>query len=110
MLSFLVTAGVGLLIAIIGISNMRGNISTIHSYHRQRVTEENVKPFGRLVGLGTLIIGISLIVFGALLFIFEQTQLELLSIIATIELIAGLVAGTSLGFYAMKKYNGGIFS
>lgn len=110
MLSFLVTAGVGLLIAIIGISNMRGNISTIHSYHRQRVTEENVKPFGRLVGLGTLIIGISLIVFGALSFIFEQTQLELLSIIATIELIAGLVTGTSLSFYAMKKYNGGIFS
>lgn len=104
------TAGVGILVAIIGITNMKGNISSLHSYHRQRVTEENVKPFGKLVGLGTLIVGISILVFGVLLFLFEQTQLEILSVIGTIALIAGIVVGLFISFYAMKKYNGGIFA
>ena len=53
-----VTIGLGILIIIIGIVNMTGNISTLHSYHRHRVRPEDIKPFGRLVGLGTLLIGV----------------------------------------------------
>ncbi|MBE6548785.1 MAG: hypothetical protein E7667_07965 [Ruminococcaceae bacterium] len=88
---------------------MTGNISSIHSYHRQRVTEENRKPFGRLVGLGTLIIGVAMILFGVLFLIFEKTQLDILVIIGAAELIAGIIAGMVISFYAMKKYNKGIF-
>ena len=109
MLAFITTVGVGILVSVLAIINMTGNISTIHGYHRQRVTEENRKPFGRLVGLGTLIIGIAIIVFGVLFFIFEQTKIEFLVIIGTVELIAGIVVGTIISFYAMIKYNKGIF-
>ena len=105
----IITAAVGLLIAILGITNMRGNISTIHEYHRKRVSEENKKIFGKLVGLGTLIIGIGCILFGVLLLIFELTQQDIFSIIATAELIVSLIVGLILSFYAMIKYNGGIF-
>ena len=109
MAAFITIEGLGLLVSILGIINMTGNISSLHWYHRQRVTEENRKPFGKLVGLGTLIIGLALIVFGTLFFIHEYTQLLALVIIGVVELIAGIVVGMAISFYAMKKYNGGIF-
>ena len=109
MTAFITTAGLGLLVCVLGIINMMGNISSLHWYHRQRVTEENRKSFGKLVGLGTLIIGLAMIIFGILFLIFEQTQLGALVIIGVVELIAGIVTGMIVSFYAMKKYNGGIF-
>ena len=54
MAAFITIAGLGLLVSILGIINMTGNISSLHWYHRQRVTEENRKPFGKLVGLGNI--------------------------------------------------------
>ena len=109
MATFIITAVLGALICVLGIINMTGNISSLHWYHRQRVTEENRKPFGKLVGLGTIIIGLAMIVFGVLFLIFEQTQFKALVIIGVVELIAGIIAGMIVSFYAMKKYNGGIF-
>ena len=109
MIAFITIAGLGLLVSILGIINMTGNISSLHWYHRQRVTEENRKPFGKLVGLGTLIIGFAMIIFGVLFLIFEQTQLGALVIIGVVELLAGIIVGMIVSFYAMKKYNGGIF-
>ena len=106
---FITVSGLGILISILGIINMTGNISSLHWYHRQRVTEENRKPFGKLVGLGTLIIGITMVVFGIMFFIFEKTQIEALMVVGVVELIANIVAGMIVSFYAMKKYNGGIF-
>ena len=88
---------------------MTGNISSLHWYHRHRVTEEDRKPFGRLVGIGTLIIGASLIVFSALYLIFDKTQNSVLVTIGTVELITGVIVGLVLSFYAMIKYNKGIF-
>ena len=109
MADFITVSGLGILISILGIINMTGNISSLHWYHRQRVTEENRKPFGKLVGLGTLIIGLAMIVFGILFLVFEQIQLEALVIIGVVELIASIIVGMVISFYAMKKYNGGIF-
>ena len=109
MTAFITVSGLGLLISILGIINMTGNISSIHWYHRQRVTEENRRPFGMLVGLGTLIIGLSMIVFGVLFLISERTQLTALVIIGVAELVTSIIAGMIVSFYAMKKYNGGIF-
>lgn len=51
----------GVFISFLGIVNIMGNISTIHSYNRRRVKEEDVPKYGRAVGTGTLIIGVSLI-------------------------------------------------
>ncbi len=109
MVAFITVSGLGILISVLGVINMTGNISSIHSYHRHRVTQENIKPFGKLVGLGTLIIGLSMIVFGILFFIFEQTGIEALAVIAAAQLVVSLIVGTLVSFYAMKKYNGGIF-
>lgn len=109
MVAFITTAGLGLLVSVLGIINMTGNISSLHSYHRQRVTEENRKPFGKLVGLGTLIVGIAMIVFGVLFFVFEKTQFDLYVTIGTVLLIVGIIVGMSISFYAMMKYNKGIF-
>ena len=109
MVPFFTLASLGLLVCALGIVNMTGNISSLHWYHRHRVSEEDRKPFGRLVGLGTLIIGLAMIVFGVLFLIFEQTNLAFLVVIGTVELIAGIVAGMIVSFYAMIKYNKGIF-
>ena len=109
MAAFITVSGLGILVSILGIINMTGNISSLHWYHRQRVTEENRKPFGKLVGLGTLIIGLSMLVFGILFLIFEQTQLQAFVVIGVIELIVSIIVGMFVSFYAMKKYNGGIF-
>ena len=109
MTAFITVSGLGILVSILGIINMTGNISSLHWYHRQRVTEENRKPFGKLVGLGTIIIGLSMIVFGILFLIFEHTQLQAFVVIGVIELIVSIIVGMIVSFYAMKKYNGGIF-
>ena len=109
MLEFITTIAVGILIVVLGIINMTGNISSLHSYHRHRVAEENKKPFGKLVGLGTLIIGVGLMSFGALMFAFEGIGVQMLSVIAPVVLVVSIVVGLAISFYAMKKYNGGIF-
>ena len=106
---FVIAIGLGLLIVLLGIINMTGNISSLHWYHRKRVTEENRKPFGKLVGLGTLIIGIVLMVFGILCLISKHTQMKVFVIIGIVELIVGIVVGLVISFYAMIKYNKGIF-
>ena len=48
----------GLFISVLGIVNISGNISTIHSYNRRKVKEEDVPKYGKVVGTGTLIIGL----------------------------------------------------
>lgn len=109
MATFLTSAILGAFISLIGIINMMGNISTIHRYHRSRVTEECRRPFGKLVGLGTLIIGIACIMFGVLFRIYEITQAIAFNILGVILLLSGLAVGLAVSFYAMKKYNGGVF-
>ena len=106
----LLTPGIlGIILVVIGIANMKGNISTLHWYHRQRVTEADRKPFGKLVGLGTLVIGVAMILSGILFFVFEKTQMAPLLIVSIVFTVGGIVVGLGLSFYAMIKYNKGIF-
>ena len=106
---WITSIGVGLLIAILGIINMTGNISSLHRYHRHRVSEEDRKSFGKLVGIGTMIVGIALIVFGILQLLFQKTDMPSLIVIGMVELVVGIVIGLAIIFYAMFKYNKGIF-
>lgn len=107
--AFITTILVGIILCVLGGINMTGNISSLHWYHRQRVIEENRKPFGKLVGLGTLIIGVAMILFGILFWIHEITTQVPYVIIETVFLGVGIVVGLGLSFYAMIKYNKGIF-
>lgn len=109
MVSFIVTFLIGLICIVLGIFNMKGNIESLHSYHRHRVSEEDRLPFGRKVGLGTVIVGGDLIVFGALNAITSYTENELFSLIGSVILIVGVAVGAAISFYAMIKYNKGIF-
>ncbi len=92
----------GVLLSVLGVVNMTGNISTIHSYNRRKVKDEDVKKYGMAVGLGTLIIGVALIV---------AFVLELLALIAVVPLVIfpAVIAGLAFVLYGQFKYNRGIF-
>lgn len=107
--SYILTIVFGIILIIIGRLNMKGNISSLHSYHRKRVTEEDRIPFGRKVGIGTIIIGISLILFGTLLFCAELSNNNICEYFGNAILIIGFIVGIGFNFYAMFKYNKGIF-
>ncbi len=92
----------GMFIAITGIINMTGNIRTIHSYNRRKVAEEDVPKYGKAVGLGTLIIGLSLVA------AFVLTVLEWETAIPFV-IISAIVIGVSCILYAQFKYNKGLF-
>ena len=109
MLPFIVCLILGCFIIVMGAVNMTGNLSTLHSYHRHRVAEKDRKPFGRLVGLGTVLVGAAVAIYGVCLFIYEKTQSELAIWIGVPLLIVGIVVGLTVSFYAMIKYNKGIF-
>ena len=107
--AFIFVIGIGVLCIALGIVNMLGNISTIHSYHRKRVSEADRPAFGKLVGLGTVIIGGGVCVFGAISAITFNSESPIFTIIASTVLILSIIVGSIISFYAMKKYNGGIF-
>lgn len=109
MTSSILTIAVGILMIVIGAVHMTGNISLLHSYHRKRVREEDKKPYGKAVGVGMLVIGLSIIAFGALFLAFEKTQNDALVLVGTGVMLGGLAVGTVLIFRAMMKYNKGIF-
>ena len=109
MVGNIVTLLVGIVCIVLGISNMRGNISSLHSYHRYRVSEEDRIPFGKQVGLGTMIVGIGIIVFSILSSITLYTENNIFILAGTAFLIVGVILGLVISFRAMIKYNKGIF-
>ena len=109
MVEYIVTFLVGIVFIVLGISNMRGNISSLHSYHRHRVSEEDRIPFGKQVGLGTMIIGIGIIIFSVMSAVTLYTENNIFTLIGTAVLIVGIIVGLIVSFKAMIKYNKGIF-
>ena len=109
MVGNIVTLLVGIVCIVLGISNIRGNISSLHSYHRYRVSEEDRIPFGKQVGLGTMIVGIGIIVFSILSSITLYTENNIFILAGTAFLIVGVILGLVISFRAMIKYNKGIF-
>ena len=105
----IITAVIGIVCIVLGLSHRKGNISSLHSYHRKRVTEEDRLPFGKLVGLGTIIIGVSLLLTAGLFFAARYTQETRYALFGDGVMAAGLAVGMAISFYAMIKYNKGIF-
>ena len=85
--------GLGAIIVALGIFNLRGNIGSIHWYNRRKVTKENQLPYCRCVGLGTLIVGLSMILSGI---VQAFAGIEVGGII----IIVGFMVGLSLIVYA----------
>ena len=91
----------GVFISALGIVNILGNISTIHSYNRRKVREEDVPKYGKAVGTGTLIIGASFVVGFAVSFISE--------LLMAIIILPAVIVGLGFILYGQFKYNHGIF-
>ena len=91
----------GLFVSALGIVNIMGNISTIHSYNRRKVREEDVPKYGKAVGTGTLIIGASFVVGFAVSFISE--------LLMAIIILPAVIVGLGFILYGQFKYNHGIF-
>jgi hypothetical protein len=100
---------IGFIFILIGRMNMKGKISSLHWYHRQRVSESDRIPFGKRVGIGTIIIGISAILFGFLSIVSVLLKQEIFESIGMVVFALGLTIGLIFNFYAMIKYNKGIF-
>ena len=109
MLAYIVTFLVGVLCIVLGIANMRGNISSLHSYHRHRVSEEDRIPFGKQVGRGTIVIGIGITLFSVLSAVTLYTENNLFILLGDVLLIGSIIVGLVISFRAMIKYNKGIF-
>lgn len=109
MADFIVSFIVGVICIVIGISNIRGNISSLHSYHRKRVSEEDIIPFGKRVGCGTIIIGVAVDIFSILSAITQYTENQVFIVAGMVIMFAGIAVGIGITFQAMIKYNKGIF-
>lgn len=107
--SLLVPVIVGLIVVVIGIQNMRGNITSLHRYHRNRVREEDKIPYGKKVGLGSVIVGCAVIMRAVCQFAAGKMGMAALNTVGTVLLVIGLVVGLAIILRAMMKYNNGIF-
>ena len=92
---------VGLIICLIGVSNMAGNIKTVHSYNRRKVKEEDIPKYGKVVGLGTLIIGLFMIA-AFIVSLFTDSD------VTGYVMIPGFVIGLGIILYGQFRYNKGI--
>lgn len=92
----------GFCFIVIGILNYKGNINLIHWYNRKRITKETRKPYGKIMGIGTIIIGIGLLITGILTLVLKTNNYDF---IAQLSLIIGLI----LIMYGQFKYNKGLF-
>lgn len=94
--------GLGIILSLLGIFNIRGNIGSIHWYNRRKVKKEDQRPYCRYMGSGTLIIGASLVAAG-----FVQALIN--DETAAWVIAGGVMVGLALMLYAQFKYNRGIF-
>lgn len=92
----------GVLISILGCLNIKGDIRSIHWYNRRKVTPENAPKYGRAVGSGTLIIGLSLMLTALLEMLLYTESVYYITLV-------GIVVGLVLILYGQWKYNHGIF-
>lgn len=92
----------GISMICIGINNIRGNISSIHWYNRKKVKDSDIPKYGKCIGVGSAIIGMSLIISALLEMIFKSSVYDYI-------IIVGCVIGVIVILYGQIKYNKGIF-
>ncbi|MCD7820937.1 MAG: hypothetical protein LUG64_01820 [Clostridiales bacterium] len=91
----------GVILLILSGVNFSGNISSLHWYHRRKVTPEDAPKYGRAMGVGTGIIGLCAIVTAALEAVTSRNM--------DAVIIGGCVVGLGVMLYAQIKYNHGLF-
>ena len=108
-MQYALTFIVGTILIILGISHTKGNISSLHSYHIKNIKEEDILPFGKRVGIGNIIIGISIILYSILMAIFETLKIKMLLAVSIFVLLIGILIGIVIALRAIIKYNHSLF-
>lgn len=101
-LEYLPLIVLGVIFIFLGIMNYKGNISSIHWYNRRNVSKKDVKNYGKLMGIGTIILGVGMIVTAIFQLFFDLDESNYI-------LIFSLISGIITMIYAQFKYNKGIF-
>lgn len=101
-MEYIILLVLGICIIILGIVNIKGNISAIHWYNRRKITQETSKQYGKAMGIGSVIIGLSMSITAILQMIFKIETLWYITVI-------GIVIGLIFMLYGQIKYNKGIF-
>ena len=96
---------IGVVLILLGLSHRKGNLKLLHSYHLKNVKKEDELPFGKLIWLGAIIVGVTVIVVS----IFDFFTRKEFSLISNILLFSGLIPGVGIILHALFKYNKGIF-
>ena len=109
MFEMIVPVIVGIAVIVLGVINLKGNISTLHWYHRQRVSEADRVPFGRAVGTGTILVGAAIVLKSCFQLAAEKMNAPALDTVGNVALAAGLAVGLAIILYAIIKYNKGLF-
>ena len=100
---------IGLVFIVLAIMNFKGNIKMMHSYHTKNIKEEDVRAFGRLVGIGVFIVSMAIITLGALMIPATLLENEMYITISYFVSIPLFVIGIGIALFAIKKYNKTIF-
>ena len=103
---YIIMLVLGILLIPLGIMNIKGNISSIHWYNRTRITEETRPKYGKLMGIGTVVISTGLII-SAIINIILDAEIAI-TVSGGITLIS-VIVGVGFMLYAQIKYNKGIF-
>lgn len=101
-MEYIYLVAIGIMVNTFGFFNFKGNINSIHWYNRARVTKENEKKYGKMMGLGMMIMGTGIIVTTLLQIIFDSESLWLITVIS-------IIVGLLFMIYGQFKYNKGIF-
>ena len=108
-MQYALTFIVGAILIILGISHIKGNISSLHSYHIKNIKEEDILPFGKRVGIGNIIIGIAIKIYSVLMAIFETLKIKMLLAVSIFVLLIGILIGIEITLRAIIKYNHSLF-
>ena len=101
LLEILIRLILGIFLSVLGILNIKGNISAIHSYNRRKVKEEDISKYGKAVGTGTVIMGASLILAYFATF-WNEAAIDYI-------IFPAITIGLAFILYGQIKYNHGIF-
>lgn len=100
----------GVIITLLGTFNLKGNIASIHWYNRRKVTKENQLSYCRLVGAGSIVIGVSMLLSAMVQILFTAIiGMAPAMLISGAISIFGIIIGLVLILIAQFKYNKGLF-
>jgi hypothetical protein len=102
MSKFITLSLVGIILIVLGIINVKGDVSSIHWYNRRKVSEKDIPRYAKCMGTGSLIIGIAFIISTVAEAVFKTDIFDYM-------MISGCVVGLIVMLYGQIKYNKGIF-